>query len=56
MDSDSYRVLSRYYDAAYGSKADLHDVPSEADRKDGSIRPWMPQSFDNPLGESVWAK
>jgi SAM-dependent methyltransferase len=23
---DSYRVLSRYYDAAYASKADLHDV------------------------------
>jgi SAM-dependent methyltransferase len=27
METDSYRVLSRYYDAAYASKADLQDVP-----------------------------
>lgn len=28
---DSYRVLSRYYDAAYGSKADLRDIPFYVD-------------------------
>jgi len=27
MDSDSYRILSRHYDSAYSSKADLRDVP-----------------------------
>ncbi len=27
MEADSYRVQSRYYDAAYGSKADLRDIP-----------------------------
>lgn len=27
MESDSYRVLAQYYDAAYASKADLLDVP-----------------------------
>jgi SAM-dependent methyltransferase len=31
MEADSYRVLSRYYDAAYASKADLRDVPFYAD-------------------------
>jgi SAM-dependent methyltransferase len=32
MDEDSYDVLSRYYDAAYGSKADLRDIPFYVDR------------------------
>jgi SAM-dependent methyltransferase len=31
MKADSYHVLSRYYDAAYGSKADLRDVPFYVD-------------------------
>ena len=31
MDVDSYHVFSRYYDAAYGSKADLQDIPFYVD-------------------------
>jgi SAM-dependent methyltransferase len=31
MEADSYQVLSRYYDAAYGSMAGLRDVPSYVD-------------------------
>src|SRR5512147_2640743 len=31
MAADSYRVLSRYYDAAYASKADLRDIPFYVD-------------------------
>ncbi len=31
METDSYRVLSRYYDAAYGSKEDLRDIPFYVD-------------------------
>jgi SAM-dependent methyltransferase len=31
MEADSYRVISRFYDAAYGSKEDLCDVPFYAE-------------------------
>ncbi len=31
MEADSYHVLARYYDAAYGSMADLQDVPFYVD-------------------------